>query len=136
MSLARYPTLRGLLEDLSSLAAGEAVRSRVREVARRDADADANAVWVPWLGRRYWCSPPQQAVVRELIDAHVNSASPDVDERVLLRRAGIGGGRLADLFRGHPAWGELILPGERAATFRVSPPPEEIVEEPRVEPEG
>lgn len=144
--LSRYPTLQRLHEELSGLAAEEAVGLRTGRV-RYGPGRDLVEVTIPWLGKRYLCTVAQREVVRQLVHAQAHCASPDVDEQTLLGRAGVrgplarsGGGRgphkLAALFAGHPAWGELILPGDRPATYRICPPPEEETEEARVESEG
>lgn len=43
----------------------------------------------------------------------------DVGEAELLRAADSDGARLRDLFRRHPAWNTLILPGAKPKTYRI-----------------
>lgn len=63
----------------------------------------------PGLGLFRLC-PAQARAVRTLFDALIDG-QPDVDQRVLLRRAGRQElRRLEALFEGSPAWGTLVVP--------------------------
>jgi hypothetical protein len=46
----------------------------------------------------------------------------EVNQAVLLRAADSDGARLHDLFRGHPAWGKLILRGHSPGSYTLPPP--------------
>lgn len=116
--LRDYSTLDALYRDLSRLSVSESARA----AARGSPGPDWSRVAVPWVGE-FLMSRPQRAVVRELLDA-LTSASPEVDQRQLLRAAGSGARRLADLFRGSEAWGRLVVPGERAGHYRLPAPPD------------
>ncbi len=58
-------------------------------------------------------TPEQHAVVRELLDAMLHRASPEVGAADLL---------LAALFAGSPAWGELVVRGRKRGRYRLAEP--------------
>lgn len=121
--LQRYPALKALLGDLRTLTIAESVAAaRERKQGVKITD-NKHLSRVEWSGQFFWLDPGQREVLRVLLDARLNSATPDVDEGLLLRRSMVPGlRRLADLFAGHPCWGRLIVRGERPATFRAAPP--------------
>lgn len=137
--LKRYPVLRQLLADLRTLTVAEAVaEARERRAGVRVEDG-RHVTRVEWRGAFFWLTGPQREVVRLLLDAAVGSATPDVDEAYLVRRAMAPGvRRLSQLFAGHPAWGTLVVPGARPATFRIveSPDADDRPDDVRVEPEN
>ena len=59
-----------------------------------------------------------------LLAAAGEECDGEVPEARLLRAAGGTHKRLADVFKGSQAWGELIVPGERERHYRIAPPPE------------
>ncbi len=63
----------------------------------------------------------QQAVLRQLVTAY-EDGEPDVHQIVLLARARSDCKRLRDVFKHHPAWGVLIVPGPAPGTFRLAVP--------------
>lgn len=138
--LQRYPALKALLGDLRVLSVAEAVVEARQRRQGLKVEAGRDLVRVEWQGETYWFTGAQREVVRLLLDAAVNSATPDVDESVLLRRSMAPGvRRLAHLFRDHAAWGTLILPGARPATYRIALPEgddDQGGEDVRVEAEG
>jgi hypothetical protein len=67
---------------------------------------------VRWHGEAYTFTPTQAAVVRQLWEAWADG-SPEVRQETLLEAADSTAGRLRDLFRGHPAWGNLIVPAAK-----------------------
>lgn len=129
MSIARFPILQGLLEDLSRLSLQEASREVAVRPGLRES-RDITTVSIPWVGE-FHLSGPQRVVVRELVDAMVNCSNPEVEERVLLARAKSQARSLEDIFRGSPAWGVLILRGSKPGLYRLPAPPvgEEAEEE-------
>jgi hypothetical protein len=62
-------------------------------------------------------------VVRELMGALLHADTPDVGETSLPRVSGLKVGRLRDVFRGSAAWGELVIQGRTAGTYRLYSPP-------------
>jgi hypothetical protein len=75
---------------------------------------------VRWGDEDYTFSPNQQAALRVLWEAHDNG-TPGVRQETLLEAAGSEGSRLRDVFRGHPAWGNLIVPAGKGI-FRLAEP--------------
>ncbi len=63
----------------------------------------------------------QQAVVRLLVEAY-EDGEPDVHQTDLLARAHTDCKRLRDVFKHHPAWGIVIVPGIKPGTFRLCIP--------------
>lgn len=133
MTLERFPTLRGLLDDLTRLTVEEvtrrnAVREQQQQKQQQSASIvgegrDVTTVHAPWLGRSYHLTGAQREVVRQLLHAHLECRNPDVDERTLLSLAGLPPtSKLADAFKGSSAWGELIVKGKGAATYRLAGP--------------
>lgn len=80
---------------------------------------------VTWPGTGSFVLSKVQAVVaQELAEAFL-WGRPEVEQGVLLRKAGAKVRRLEELFRGCAAWGTLIVRGEGPGCFRLPPPPEE-----------
>lgn len=78
---------------------------------------------VNWYGAYYTFTAAQARVVAELWAAWENG-TPDVRQETLLEAAGSESRKLAYLFRDHPAWGVLIVPGPVRGLYRLGPPPE------------
>lgn len=80
-----------------------------------------------WYGTLYTFAPKQRIVIAALLHAR-DQCYDWVSQEVLLELAESDGGRLRDLFRGHPAWGVLIVPallhGGPAGAYRLATPPE------------
>lgn len=73
---------------------------------------------VVWFGKSYLpFTPTQAAIVRILWDAWLND-TPDVRQDTLLSEANSDSGRVADVFKDHPAWGAMIQSKHRG-TFRL-----------------
>jgi hypothetical protein len=77
---------------------------------------------VHWFGTDYSFTGTQGAVVDMLWDAW-EQRTPDVAHETLLREAQLDTTRLRVLFKGHPAWGTLIVPGRTRGTSRLQEPP-------------
>jgi hypothetical protein len=121
-----YPSLRNLHDDLARLDARLTVMDSSRRRARTRVIDGRDCALVEYGALRFWLDDAQRRVVAVLMEA-LCSASPDVDQRTLLRAAGVPGvRRLAEVFGGgaHPAWGTLVVPGRAAATYRLPDPPE------------
>lgn len=83
---------------------------------------DFRTVW--WYGQKYTFTATQAAVVRILWEAKEND-TPDVGQAELLTSVGAESPRLVDVFKRSPAWGVVIVPGERAGSYRLGDEPEE-----------
>jgi hypothetical protein len=78
---------------------------------------------VRWTdGAAYGFTAGQASVTRLLWEAW-EQGTPDIGQETLLEASGSEGNRLADLFRSHPAWGRLIVPGATRGSFRLAEPP-------------
>ena len=82
---------------------------------------------VRWGDVVYTFTRRQRLVFAALLDAR-KQGYEYVSGDALLEAAESDGCRLRDLFRGHPAWGVLIVPGldtgGPAGTFRLAPAPD------------
>jgi len=76
---------------------------------------------VNWYGQRYTFSAAQAAVVRLLWDAWRND-TPEVGQETLLEASGSEGNKVSDLFRDHPAGGQLVVPGGSRGSYRLVEP--------------
>lgn len=79
---------------------------------------------VIWFGTSYAFTGSQARVVALLWRAWLDGV-PNLRQETLLDAAGSVSGRLANLFKGHPAWGTMIVPGAAKGTFRLADPPPE-----------
>lgn len=131
MSLSRYPTLQRLYDELRALSETPTTEPRrKRDAVNRDLQR------LDWGAGSYWLVGPQRRVVAVLLDAYLNSRTPDVPEPVLVDAAGGKARKLAEVFRDSAAWGALVVPGESPATYRLAELPAGPVEDgPRVESE-
>ncbi len=83
-----------------------------------------SAVYWPGVGTFHFQGEKQQAVVAALWTAW-EDGTLEVAQAMLLRAADSDGTRLHDLFRGHGAWGKLILRGRCPGSYTLPPLPEE-----------
>ncbi len=81
-----------------------------------------------WFGETYYFSASQAPAV-EMLYKHWKQGTPDVGSEALLLAIDHASPpkRLSDVFRSspdqsRPAWGEIIVPGETRASYRLSPP--------------
>lgn len=74
---------------------------------------------VRWHGERFTFRAMQARAVRILWDA-MEADTPDIRQDSILEEIGSESRRLSDVFRGSPAWGKVIVPGERGGTFRIA----------------
>ncbi len=125
MNIKNYPRLSEIGEELIRLAVTENARAGPPPVLRASCVAGRDRTKVCWPGLgEFWLSGPQARVLRELVDAILYSADPDVSQAHLVRKSGTRATRLAEVFAGSPAWGTLVVPGRSPGTYRVpSPPP-------------
>jgi hypothetical protein len=72
---------------------------------------------VNWLGQQYQFNKNQATCVRLLHEAWLEG-TPYLSGDYLLREIE-SASKMSDLFKRHPAWGSLIVPGERRATYRL-----------------
>jgi hypothetical protein len=78
------------------------------EPARTAHSLDYRSVW--WFGRSLHFTKTQAAVVALLWQAW-EAGTPDVGGETLLEAVGSDSKRLAEVFKGHPAWGSMIVQG-------------------------
>lgn len=71
-------------------------------------------------GQDFEFTATQAAAVKVLHD-HAMRGTPDVGEGTVLERIDSESSRLRDVFRGHPAWGTLIVRGATKGTRRLDP---------------
>jgi hypothetical protein len=74
---------------------------------------------VVWFGRRFEFTHGQAACVKVLWQAWKNG-TPVVGGHAILEQAGLAGKRFDLIFRGHPAWGEMIVAGLRRGNYRLA----------------
>ena len=119
MSLANYPILAQVYEDLTRLTVSESADEPARNRARlRIYDGQhVKEFRYPGLGR-FMLTVAQIRVVRELMAALVDSDEPDVCQQHLIRISGMRASRLSEVFAGSRAWGTLVVQGERAGCYR------------------
>ena len=72
---------------------------------------------VIWKGQAFYFNRHQAACVRLLHKGWMNGTEL-LGGDYLLGALG-SASRMSDLFKRHPAWGSLIVPGERRATYRL-----------------
>lgn len=75
---------------------------------------------VRWFGRVYTFTRIQSAIIEKLWQAW-QEGTPDVHQSLLLVDAESESKSLADTFRGHPAWGELIVSSAKGI-YRLNAP--------------
>ena len=73
---------------------------------------------VLWFGTAYSFTASQAACIRILWQAWENG-TPDIGQETVTEAAGLDTPRLAPLFRGHKAWGSMIVPGGTKGTYRL-----------------
>jgi hypothetical protein len=76
---------------------------------------------VYWFGAEYGFTGTQAACIKVLWQAWANK-TPDVRQQALLDAADADTERLDHLFRDHPAWKAMIVPGTTKGTYRLAPP--------------
>ena len=72
---------------------------------------------VIWKGQAFYFNKNQATCVRFLHEAWLNG-TPNVLGHTLLS-AILSASRMSDLFKHHPAWGTLIVHGERKVLYRL-----------------
>ena len=76
---------------------------------------------VNWYGDYFEFTPAQRGVVAALWEAW-KQGTPAVSQEALVDAAGLdGNAKLKNIFRGHPAWGTMIVPGTTKGTYRLLP---------------
>jgi hypothetical protein len=78
---------------------------------------------VHWFGTNFSFTPTQAACVNILWREWENG-TPEVGEDTILldNQVDAESKRLLDIFRGHPAWGAMIVRGATKGAYRLSPP--------------
>lgn len=85
------------------------------------ASRDFRSAW--WFGEEFCFTPDQAACLKTLWEAWENG-TPDVGQETVLARSGSKAKRLVDLFKGHQAWGTMIVAGRTKGAFRLRRPAE------------
>lgn len=70
-------------------------------------------------GVLYSLRPSQASCVQILYEAYLKE-TPEVSGDYILEKIGYNSKRLSDLFKKHPAWGTLIIPGRTKGTYQLS----------------
>jgi hypothetical protein len=73
---------------------------------------------VHWFGRDYTFTAGQAACLRRLWEAW-EQGTPEVGQAAVLEDANLVSERFVDLFRGHPAWKKMIVPGRSKGAYRL-----------------
>jgi len=71
-----------------------------------------------WYGRIFTFGPTQAAAFKLFWEAW-EVGSPELGGTFVIENCGAKSTKLADVFRDHPAWGVLILPGATKGNFRL-----------------
>jgi hypothetical protein len=76
---------------------------------------------VHWFGVDYYFTATQAACVKVLWEAWANE-TPDLGQATILEHPEVEADskRLVDLFKEHPAWGEMIVKGHTGGTYRLA----------------
>jgi hypothetical protein len=74
---------------------------------------------VLWFGTPYPFTAAQAACVKSLWGAWANG-TPDLGQDTILAEAELDAKRLVDLFKGHAAWGAMIVQGSTKGAFRLA----------------
>jgi hypothetical protein len=79
---------------------------------------------VHWYGEDHTFSPTQAACVKVMWEEWENG-TPDLGQDTILEHPEVEAEskRLVDVFKGHPAWGKMIVKGRTAGTYRLAEPP-------------
>lgn len=86
--------------------------------------ADFRSVW--WAGVGYFFTAAQAAVVELLWNAWDNGM-PELGQHYLLTETNSHCRRLCHIFKDHPAWGTMIIPGVGSkGTFRLNDFPNDL----------
>ena len=72
---------------------------------------------VNWQGQEYQFNNNQATYVRLLLEAWLEG-TPSLSSHYLLSEI-LSASRMSGLFKRHPAWVSLIVPGEHRATYRL-----------------
>jgi hypothetical protein len=79
---------------------------------------------VHWYGAVYYFTPTQAACVKVLWEEW-ERGTPELGQETILEHPTVEAEskRLSDVFKGHDAWGKLIVPGHTAGAYRLAEPP-------------
>jgi hypothetical protein len=143
MAKEGYPSLSRLLGELRQLDKTGTLHSgaaRVKGGGRFEFRRGRDVGRFTWPGvGDFWLTRQQQEVVAILLDAYFECASPDVQQRYLLRQVGSDATQLATVFAESDAWGKLIVPGHVVGSYRLATPAEtsplDDADDERVEPD-
>lgn len=74
-----------------------------------------------WFGTEYTFTGPQAACVK-LLWEHWERGTPEVSKSELLDATESSGERVSDVFKRSPAWGKIIVGGEKKGNYRLREP--------------
>ncbi len=86
--------------------------------------------------KSFSCSPDYRSVISngksytftsrqaQAVETLHKEGNPELGQEYILEKLGDTSKRLRDTFKGHPAWGKLIIPGSRKGTFKLNIPAE------------
>ncbi len=111
-----------LARELSALAGGEfpeLIEPLAKLIHRlRPCRPGPGFACLLWHGTLYHFTATQSKVIKVLYRAW-KQGTPDVRWELLSEASGSDCGRLQDLFKEHPAWGNLVVSGLIKGTFRL-----------------
>jgi hypothetical protein len=102
--------------EVASPPSGNGKRSGVRKPEAPAHSEDFRSV--TWDGQDYAFTSTQAACVKVLWEAW-DRRTPEVGGQTVLDKAECEGKRLPDVFRGHAAWGRMIVPGSTKGSYRL-----------------
>lgn len=77
--------------------------------------------YVSWFSANYSFTATQAACVKILWEAWENK-TPEVGGDAILVKVGSNSPRLSDIFKKHPAWNSMIVPGKTKGSYRLIKP--------------
>jgi len=73
---------------------------------------------VHWFGADYQFTASQAACIEVLWQAW-EAGTPELGQEFIVTEIDVQSERLVDLFKGHPAWGKMIVPGSTKGAYRL-----------------
>jgi hypothetical protein len=114
-----YRLLQGLFGGLKGVT--KAIQEAAWDLCRNRARHSADYRSVDWFGIHYDFTALQAPCIECLWEAWENG-TPDLGQEFIMAQAGAESRRLVDLFKGHGAWGTMIVPGATKGAYRLQEP--------------
>ena len=102
----------------STVGAGSPTNTNTKRFEPEHSDDFRSVLWEP--DQEPFSFKPVPARCVKVLWEHAVRGTPDVGQATILEAADSASARLIDLFKGHPAWGTMIVPGETKGSFRLS----------------